>query len=180
MRIEERWPNQTVRRGLGKSQHGGASWGWLRGTGWWRAGLWLCAARGGGSAGPVLHSQGSLGRWGYCADALWGICCYDPVLVPALSRCCTIFLGHWGKELLLKGEWDGFVWGQAGGKWGFGCVRLVGVASRDRSCTRRDRSGGGAIALTRFGGFVATIQCSFRPCPAAALFLLGRWAKSFC
>jgi hypothetical protein len=118
MRIEERWPNQTVRRGLGKSQHGGASWGWLRGTGWWRAGLWLCAARGGGSAGPVLHSQGSHERWGYRADALWGICCYDPVLVPALSRCCTIFLGHWGKELLLKGEWDGFVWGQA--VWGLG------------------------------------------------------------
>ena len=176
MRIEERWPNQTVRRGLGKSQHGGASWGWLRGTGWWRAGLWLCAARGvgprdrsctrrdrsgggaialtrfggfvatiqcsfrpcpaaapffwgvgqrafaergmgwvclgtgcwglgigvvcvfGGFAGQVLHSQGSLGRRGYRADALWGICCYDPVLVPALSRCCAILLGRWAKS----------------------------------------------------------------------------------
>jgi len=178
MRIEERWPNQTVRRGLGKSQHGGASWGgfagpvggergfgcvrlvgvaprdrsctrrdrsgggaialtrwgevllrssarfgpvplphhyfwgvgqrafaergmgWVcLGTGWWRARLWLCASVGGGSAGQVLHSQGSLGRWGYRADAL-------------------------------EGE-------------------------------------------------VATIQCSFRPCPAAASLFLGRWAKSF-
>jgi hypothetical protein len=43
---------------------------------------------------------------------------YDPVLVPALSRCCTIFSGALGKELLLKGEWDGLVWGQA--VWGLG------------------------------------------------------------
>ena len=57
---------------------------------------------------------------------------------------------------------------------------LLGVAPRDRSCTRRDRTGGGAIALTRWKEWVATIQCSFRLCPAAAPFYLGRWAKSFC
>ena len=51
---------------------------------------------------------------------------------------------------------------------------VSGVAPRDRSCTRRDRSGGGAVALTRFGGFVATIQCSFRPCSAAA-WVSGCW-----
>jgi hypothetical protein len=134
----------------------------------------------GGSAGQVLHSQGSLGRWGYRADALWGICCYDPVLVPALSRCCTIFLGALGKELLLKGNGMGLFGDRLLGIGNRGGVCLLGVGPRDRSCTRRDRSGGGAIALTRFRGFVATIQCSFRPCPAAAPFFWGHWAKSFC
>jgi hypothetical protein len=60
-----------------------------------------------------------------------------------------------------------------------GGVCLVGVGPRDRSCTRRDRTRGGAIALTRFGGFVATIQCSFRPCPAAALFFWGVGQRAF-
>jgi hypothetical protein len=178
MRIEERWPNQTVRRGLGKSQHGGASWGWLRGTGWWRAGLWLCAARG---VGPRDRSCTRRDRSGGGAIALtrWkerllrSSARYGPV--PLLHH----FSGGIGQRAFAEREWDGFVWGQAGGKWGFGCVRLVGVASRDRSCTRRDRSGGGAIALTRFGGFVATIQCSFRPCPAAALFFWGVGQRAF-
>jgi hypothetical protein len=65
----------------------------------WESG-W-CASWG-GSAGQVLHSQGSLGRRGYRADALGGNGCYDPMLVPALSRCCL------GVRVMV-----GFVWGQA-------------------------------------------------------------------
>lgn len=85
MRVEERWPNQTVRRGLGKSQHGGAFWG-------------------GGFAGQVLHSQGSLGRRCYRADALGGSvatiqCSFRPC--PAAAA----FYGVVGKELLQNGLW---------------------------------------------------------------------------
>jgi hypothetical protein len=84
----------------------------------------------------------------------WGKCCYDPMLVSALSRCCL------GVGMLV-----GFVWGQAGGERGFGCVSLVGVAPRDRSCTRRDRSGGGAIALTRWGEVLLRSYARFGPVP---------------
>ena len=104
MRVEEGWPNQTVRRGLGKSQHGGAFWGWLRGTGWWRAGLWLCGSCGGGSAGQVLHSQGSLGRRCYRADALGG----SVATILCSFRSCpaaAAFYGVVGKELLQNGLW---------------------------------------------------------------------------
>ena len=99
---------------------------------------------------------------GAIALTRWGKCCYDPMLVSALSRCC-LGVGMWvGREA--KG-WFGDRLVESG----ILVVRL-GVAPRDRSCTRRDRSGGGAIALMRLGGSVATIQCSFRPCPAAAAF----------
>jgi len=79
--------------------------GWVcLGRGWWRVGLWLCASRGGGSAGQVLHSQGSLGRRCYRADALEGSvatiqCSFRPC--PAAAA----FYGVVGKELLQNGLW---------------------------------------------------------------------------
>ena len=123
--------------------------GWLRGTGWWRAGLWLCASRRGGSAGQVLHSQGSLGRWGYRADALEGMvatiqCSFRPC--PAAA---SLFLGRWAKSFRRKGNGMGLFGERLVGDGNRGGV-LLGVTPRDRSCTRRDRSGGGAIALTRW------------------------------
>ena len=127
------------------------------GIGWWRAGFWLWASCGGGSAGQVLHSQGSLGRRAF-ALTRWGNGCYDPMLVSALSRCCL------GVGMLV-----GFVWGQAGGERDFGCVRLGGGSAGPvlHSQGSLGRRGFRADAL---GGSVATILCSFRSCPADAAF----------
>jgi len=61
-----------------------------------------------------------------------------------------------------------FCWGQGIGIVGW----AAGVASRDWTCARRDRSGGGAFALTRDWDWVAAIRCSLRPSPAAA----GVWS----
>jgi hypothetical protein len=159
MRIEERWPNQTVRRGLGKSQHGGAS------CGGGSAGQWLCASWG-GSAGQVLHSQGSLGRRGFRADALGGNGCYDPMLVPALSRCC---LGVWmwvGREA--KG-----LFGDRLVERGTGVVCVLWGGSAGQVLHSQGSLGRRGYRADALGGSVATIQCLFRPCPAAAAFLGG-------
>ena len=108
---------------------------WGQAGGKWGFG---CVRLGGGSAGQVLHSQGSLGRRGYRADALGGsvatiLCSFRPCPAAALAYGCWWSL--FGDRLLGVGNRGG--------------VRL-GVTPRDRSCTRRDRSGDGVIALTRW------------------------------
>jgi hypothetical protein len=103
----------------------------------------------GGSAGQVLHSQGSLGRWGYCADALEG---KVATIQCSFRPCPAAALFFWGVGQRAFAE-RGMGWVCLGtgclGIGNRGGVSLVGVGPRDRSCTRRDRSGDGAIALTR-------------------------------
>ena len=140
--------------------------GWVcLGTGWWRAGLWLCASWG-GSAGQVLHSQGSLGRRGYRADALGGsvatiLCSFRPCPAAAWVSGCG-----WGvrqRVCLGTGWW----------REGLGLCASCGVAPRDRSCTRRDRSEGGAIALTRWGEVLLRSNARSGPVPLLLPFLGG-------
>jgi hypothetical protein len=65
----------------------------------WCAASWGCRS----GTGPAL--AGIVREVGLRADALRGKGCYDPMLVPALSRCCSFFPGALGKELLQDGDW---------------------------------------------------------------------------
>jgi len=127
--------------------------GWVcLGRGWWRVGLWLCASWG----APRDRSCTRRDRSGGGAFALtrWG-----EWLLRSNARSGSV-------ALLLGCSGDGGVC------LGTGCLRVgnrggvrLGVAPRDRSCTRRDRSGGGAIALTRWGEVLLRSYARSGPVP---------------
>jgi hypothetical protein len=112
----------------------------------------------GGSAGLGLRSQGSFGRWGFRADARWGLGCCDPMLATAQPRCRRCVVGVWVFFLLGTGDWDCWV-GSWGGSAGLG-LRSQGSFGRWGFRAARD------------GDWVAAILCSLRPSPAAA----GVWS----
>ena len=91
------------------------------------------------------------------ADARWGLGCCDPMLATAQSRCRRCVVGVW--VVFFAGD-RGL--GLLGG--------LLGVASRDWACARRDRSGGdGFRADARWGlgccdPMLATAQPRCRRC----------------
>ncbi len=80
------------------------------------------------------------------------------MLVPALSRCCL------GVRILVGREAKG-LFGDRLVESGILVVCVLVVAPRDRSCTRRDRSGGGAIALTRWGEVLLRSNARSGPVP---------------
>jgi hypothetical protein len=152
--------------------------GWLRGIGSWRAGFWQCASCGGGSAGQVLHSQGSLGRWGYRADALEG---KVATIQCSFRPCPAAAPFFWGVRQRAFAE-RGMGWVCVGtGCWGMGIgvVCYLVVAPRDRSCTRRDRSGGGAIALTRWKERLLRSSARFGPVPLPHHYFWGVGQRAF-
>ena len=54
---------------------------------------------------------------------------------------------------------------------------VLEVAPRDRACTRRDRTGGGAIALPRCGNGVLRSNARSGPVPLQLGCLGGGWGK---
>ena len=150
---------------------GQAVWGW---ESRWRA-TW------GGFAGQVLHSQGSLGRRGYRADALEEKvatiqCSFRPCPAAAWVSGCW-----WGVR-----QRDFADWGMGWVCLGTGCLGignrggvLPGVAPRDRSCTRRDRSGDGAIALTRWKEWLLRSNARSGPVPLLRQFFWGVGQRAF-
>ena len=136
-------------------------WGWLRGTGPALAG--------------IAREEG-LSRW-----RAGGKGCYDPVLVPALSRCCSgvrVVVGCEAKRFrrLRNGmRWIGDRLIGDGSRDGV----LLGVAPRDRSCTRRDRTGGGAVALTRWKERLLRSGARSGPVPLPHYFFRGGGQRAF-
>ena len=75
--------------------------------------------------------------------------------------------GARGKELLRNPDWlvGDRLFGERVGNETLGGVLLFLVAPRDRACTRRDRTGGGAIALPRCGNGVLRSNARSGPIP---------------
>ena len=89
------------------------------------------------------------------------------MLVPALSRCRSavrVLVGREAKSFCRMRDGMG-LFGDRLVESGVLVVCVLVVAPRARSCTRRDRSGGGAIALTRWGEVLLRSYARFGPVP---------------
>ena len=103
------------------------------------------------------------------------------MLVPALSRCCSgvrVLVGCEAKRFRRLRNGKGWIGDRLIGDGSRDGV-LMGVAPRDRSCTRRDRTGGGAIALTRWKERLLRSSARSGSVPLLHHFIWGGGQRAF-